>query len=109
MRKADKASLARHLTSDLVCSDLPQSLSFVIDGGYLLPRVKWTKGCTYGDVVNQYLGYLNNRFHQGTIIVFDGYDRGPSTKDHEHSRRLMNVKVVAPDIIFDEAMKVVFD
>ena len=43
MRKADKASLARHLTSDLVCSDLPQSLSFVIDGGYLLHRVNGRK------------------------------------------------------------------
>jgi len=41
-------------------------------------------------------------------MVFDGYARGPSTKDHEHKRRMEN-KVVAPDVCFDETMAAVFD
>ena len=64
---------------------------FVIDGGCLLHRVVWfTKG-NYEDVIKQYSNYIKSKYGE-SVIVFDGYLSGPSTKDHEHRRRMKGNK-----------------
>ena len=63
----------------------------IIDGGYLLHRIIWSKTSTYGEIINQYKNYV--RSHYGDACT-DGYTASaPSTKDHEHKRRLLKAKV----------------
>ena len=69
---------------------------FVIDGGYVLRRIIWDKFSTYGEIVQKYISYLRSRYGI-CYVVFDGYLHGPSTKDHEHRRR-MSKAVVSPDV-----------
>ncbi|XP_053377818.1 uncharacterized protein LOC123527311 isoform X1 [Mercenaria mercenaria] len=41
---------------------------------------------TFNTICSQYLSYLRGRY-DNTVVVFDGYDQGPSTKDITHYRR----------------------
>jgi hypothetical protein len=59
----------------------------VIDGGALLHRVKWAKNETYHSIVLQYMSYVRSKYGECCCICFDGYEQGPSIKDHEHQRR----------------------
>ena len=57
----------------------------MVDGGALLHKVRWGKGCSFGEITDMYTNYLRKNFRNLTI-VFDGYEQ-LSTKDHEHARR----------------------
>ena len=107
MRKPNKAALARCLTADLSLSVMPDRVCYVVDGGTLLRKVKWLKGITYGDVVQQYVDYVIRRYGHGAHVVFDGYAGGPSVKDHEHQRRASKVKAVSPDVSLNATTPVV--
>ena len=86
MRKPNKSDLAKVITHDVEhLTSLPTGKK-VVDGGALLHQVKWCKTSTYAEVLIQYGNYLEHRYGICTI-VFDGYDTGPSIKDHEHLRR----------------------
>lgn len=98
MRKTDKSRLARELTKSATNVDRPKSCTVVIDGGWLLHKVKWQQGGVYADVVQQYVGYIHSHFGQNVFIVFDDYMNGPRTKDHEHLKRAVEA---APDIAYD--------
>ena len=69
---------------------------YVIDGGYLLHRVVWDKQSTYQEIIQKYLHYIESHYGKCTV-VFDGYQDGPSIKDHEHFRRLMKA-TVSPNV-----------
>jgi hypothetical protein len=43
MRKSDKAALAKTLLIGLAPDELPATVTYFVDGGSLLHRVKWTK------------------------------------------------------------------
>lgn len=58
---------------------------YVLDGGALLQRIPWQLGETYDTILNRYVSYIK-RYGQ-SIVVFDGYRDGPSTKDGTHRRR----------------------
>jgi len=107
MRKPNKAALAQCLTVDLCRSIVSGDVCYVIDGGALLHRVKWLKGITFGDAVQQYLHHILKRYGKQTCVVFDGYAEAPSLKDHEHQRRLSKMKAVSPDVNFDATTTVV--
>ncbi|KAH3748557.1 hypothetical protein DPMN_183003 [Dreissena polymorpha] len=72
---------------------LPQSPTFVLDGGSLLQRVPWKKNCTFQQICQQhlqqqaseYLTVYGNR----AKVVFDGYFSSPNLKDviHEENER----------------------
>ena len=72
---------------------------YVIDGGYLLRRVVWDKQSTYQEIIQKYINYVESHYGKCSI-VFDGYQDGPSTKDHEHTRRTMKSKR-SPDVSVD--------
>jgi len=99
MRKCVKSVLAKelkkHVSTDTVVS-IPKT--FVVDGGWLLHKVKWHQIGTYADVVHQYVQYIKSRFGSGVTIVSDGYGNGATIKDHEHDRRSLQA---FPDIVFD--------
>ena len=66
-------------------------MKVVLDGGALLHRVQWTKGTTFSEITNNYLGHIRNLVgntidKDDVNIVFDGYLTS-STKDHCHLKR----------------------
>jgi hypothetical protein len=75
-------------------------LFHVLDGGALLHRVPWFKGDSYSVIFERYYKYINGNF-KSAIVVFDGYDSGPSTKDIAHTRRS---KIVGSEVEFTESM-----
>ena len=86
LRKPDKAALSKLLSKNALVEPCFQT-HYVLDGGALLYRVPWNRGVTYGEVVQQYVRYVLNKYGRNVSVVFDGYRFGPSTKDHEHVRR----------------------
>lgn len=60
---------------------------YVLDGGALLHRLPWEVGKTYGEIVENYIGYVQRHYEQSVVIVFDGYSNRLSTKDVAHKRR----------------------
>ena len=66
--------------------DITNSSIYVVDGGALLHRVRWSKGMKFSVIAETYVKYLRRNYHKNTTIVFDGYN-DKSTKDHEHVRR----------------------
>ncbi|KAK6175983.1 hypothetical protein SNE40_014355 [Patella caerulea] len=100
MRHADKADLANEILEEVKPTpkaDTPQTM-MIIDGGWLLNKVRWKKSVRYRDVFAQYRKFVREKFGIA-VIVFDGYDA--STKDHEHKRRLLNAKKRANNITIE--------
>lgn len=100
MRKADKPALAKTVLSGCQLHEvLPQDIVFVIDGCALLHTVCWLKtSVTFADVVDHYVHSIMTRYGRTAVIVFDGYEQGASTKDHEHMRRSGKVTCPVSDV-----------
>ena len=103
-RRPNKAALANYIwsTREQVDLELPDQVSFVIDGGSLLHRLAWPRGATYNQLMEMYISFINHTCKRG-IVVFDGYNSGPSTKDVAHLRRT-NGGNTGPDIAFTSDM-----
>ena len=52
------------------------------------------KKMSYQEVAKQYMSYVRGKYGE-SCVVFDGYEQGPSIKDHE---QLRHVKKVCADI-----------
>ena len=102
MRKTDKAALARTISEGK--DQLVKTPRYVVDGGALLHRVRWLKNTSYQDVFEQYATDIRTRYGTQVTIVFDGYNSGPSIKDHEQRRR-SSTTGKAPDVKFHPTMK----
>jgi hypothetical protein len=100
MRKPDKPSLYRNVVENLTAAALPTELTYVVDGGCLLHKVRWKTGQKFGEILQQYVSYVWSRFGRNAWIVFDGYKSGPDIKDHEHKRRCVKIKKIAPTVEF---------
>lgn len=61
-------------------------VKYVLDGGALLHRIQWEIGQTYDTICQKYVSYVIKRYKQ-PIVIFDGYDCGPTPKDCTHFRR----------------------
>ena len=55
---------------------------------------------SFGDICDMYVKYISKKYVD-PIIVFDGYESGPSTKDIAHIRRTHGV--TGPNVAFNEA------
>ncbi len=92
LQKADKVQLLdairTYVTSsdDAVFHSIPKTDEYVLDGGSLLHRLKWQERSTYSSIACTYASFTYNLYGKATI-VFDGYSRGPTTKDYAHQRR----------------------
>ena len=94
MRKGTKSSLVTvfdKLTKPE--TSVPLQAKFTIDGGYLLHTVIWSRPATFGDICNQYVQYVTQKYGHNCIVVFDGYES--STKDEEHLRRGSKIPSIA--------------
>ena len=89
MRKPDKASLRKIImpeTNVVQKEDIKNCYMYVIDGGSLLHRVRWSQGTRFSVIAELHTKYLFRNYKSGTTIIFDGH-HGQSTKDHEHMPR----------------------
>lgn len=95
LRKNTKSDLANALKVGVTPMHIPPLRAlYVVDGGHLLQTVVWPLHGTYGDVIAEYVAYVQNHFGTGTFIIFDGYGSRDSTKFAEQERRA-NVHVSA--------------
>ena len=84
---AVKSQLAAVIWSGVPLEPPPrQHFEYVLDGGALLHRIPWQLGDTYGKILQDYGNYVTKHYGQA-VVVFDGYEAGPSTKDSTHERR----------------------
>ena len=89
MRKPNKAAIGRGVTKNAVVSPVSfptAHIHYVLDGGSLLHKVKWTIATTYGQLVLSYVQFVEKHYGTDAVIVFDGYSSEPSVKDREHER-----------------------
>ena len=87
MRKTPKSQLATAVANNMQPCEHNVQATHVIDGGALIHKVKWPKKATYEDIAQQYVSYIRAKYG-ASGIVFDGYEQGPSIKDHEHQLRV---------------------
>ena len=100
MNKAGKAALGKLLKQNVAESNCTGASDiFVIDGGALLHHVKWLRNVPLSDTMSQYVTLVKKRYGRNSIVVFDGYETGPSIKDHEHQRRQKKATALTPDVI----------
>lgn len=105
MRQPVKGQLKNELLKDVNTAPLIKANTVpahVVDGGFLLHKVKWLQDVTYADIIQQYVNFLKKRYGTpgNVTVVFDGYSPHPTIKDHEHLRRSCKCKC-APDVVFD--------
>jgi hypothetical protein len=51
----------------------------------LLHKLKWKRGDAYGEIAKAYADVTVGHYKE-VIVVFDGYQAGPSIKDNTHQR-----------------------
>ena len=78
--KVVKSQLAAVIWSELPLESPPSH------GGALLRRIPWQLGDTYGKILQDYGNYVTKHYGQA-VVVFDGYEAGPSTKDSTYQRQ----------------------
>ena len=106
LRKSDKSQLSKAITNHIKSKcDVPvvENITdqYVLDGGSLIHRVLWQKNLTCGQITEKYCNFVLSAYHEA-VVIFDGYDSGPSTKDVTHSRRYSTLK--SPTINLTEDM-----
>ena len=104
---ANKAALADAIRTDTAGKEcltlnISADMRYVLDGGSLLYRIPWPRGATFDAVFKIYLDHIK-KFRQ-PVVVFDGYQSGPSTKDVAHLRRANGV--VGVQVNFDDGMNI---
>ncbi|KAJ8868090.1 hypothetical protein PR048_031899 [Dryococelus australis] len=73
MPKTKKAALYNAIPLCSSSVDLKTSYT-VVDGGFLLHRVKWNIGTKFSSICEQYIPYLVNHYRDNSAVVFDGYE-----------------------------------
>ena len=90
MRKSNKSQLIQHLFGKdhhkIYHEEIKDTDTNVVDGGALLRQITWHDKASFGEIVDSYSRYTICKYGISTI-VFDGYSKNPSIKDHEHERR----------------------
>ena len=103
LRHTAKAALSSLLASLVSTSvELPDDPQYIVDGGYLLQTVVWTKPAIYDEVCQRYVQYLIRHYKRDDKVIFDGYDQQLSTKPVEHARRAS--KKVSASVLMDGSM-----
>ena len=64
-------------------------------------RIPWKKNEFFKNILTSYLRYIKKNYEE-SIVVFDGYEGGASTKDIAHAKRYT---VIGREIHFTPEMK----
>ena len=89
MGKPDKQSLRKVIMPEeeaIKKDDIKNCDTYVLDGGALIHRVRWSKGTKFITIAETYVKYIRKNYRLNVTVVFDGY-HNKSTKSHEHLRR----------------------
>ncbi|CAK1594036.1 unnamed protein product [Parnassius mnemosyne] len=87
MRKGKKSSLYDVLpVENNAALDLNQTTN-VVNGGFLLHRMKWKPSSNVSSICHQYITYVQKNYGVNCMVVFDGYSDVNSTKRAEQKRR----------------------
>ena len=90
MRAANKAALADAIWALGECHTTNNTLVnteiYDLDDGFLLQRLPWPPRATFNGLCHLYTDYVAKNY-SNSVVVFDGYETGPSTKDNMHLRR----------------------
>lgn len=103
MRKSKKSSLYDALPTDSTIIN-PRMTTNVVDGGFLLHRVKWNVGYKFSSICNNYITYIMKHYGENCTVIFYGYGDVNSTKREEQKRRGSTKASV--DINFHDNMNV---
>jgi hypothetical protein len=76
MRKPDKASLGRSIKKNAIITEPIAPAVWVLDGGSLLHRVRWSKFGQYLDVVKLYLLYIRKTTDRSVLLCLMGMTAG---------------------------------
>lgn len=104
LREANKARLAGDIWTVAKGNEMqpPENeMNHVIDGGSLLKRIPGKRDETFNSITKGYVEYIQQKF-TNPIVVFDGYNVGPGTKDTVHLRRTKGL--VGPKVNFVGSM-----
>lgn len=85
LRRGVKSQLLKEIDSLHAPSDhlINNETFYVIDGGFLLHKVKWQRPATYHEIFLQYVNYIVHTYKKSSVVVFDGYNlENISTKDN---------------------------
>ncbi|CAH3133198.1 unnamed protein product [Porites lobata] len=98
LREANKAQLADDIWTvakgnEMQPPEIAGEMNHVIDGGSLLQRIPWKRDETFNSIAKGYVEYIQQKF-TNPIVVFDGYNAGPGTKDTAHLRRTKGLTAV---------------
>ena len=84
---AVKSQLAAVIWCEVPLEPPPsQNFKYVLDMGALLHSISWQLGATYGKILQDFGNHVTEHYRQA-VVVFDGYEAGPSTKYSTHQRR----------------------
>ena len=83
----NKAALADTMWKQVPAMRSPATpAQYVLDGYVLLHRILWPSDEKFDAICSRYVHYVLDKYRL-PVIVFDGYQNGPSTEDNTHSRR----------------------
>ena len=85
-----------HANNTLVNTEI-----YVLDGGSPLQRLPWPRRAIFNGLFELYIDYITKNY-SNSVVVFDGYETGPSTKDNTHLRRSRGK--LGAEVHFKEAM-----
>ena len=84
--------------------EMKETSKQVLDGGAVMHKVRWEEDVTFQELCKQNVNVVRRKFGD-CAVVFDGYEAGPSTKDHEYCRRSVKNRGTV-GFIFNEETKV---
>lgn len=82
-------------------NDFEANKVYIIDGGYLLHRVVWSRNETFASIWTCYVNYEQRHYQSNAVVVFDGY---PTSADEKDTKTAERHKKNTADVLFDESM-----
>lgn len=105
MRKTKKSELYNVFHSQAMSDIVLAQCKIIVDGGFLLHKVVWPLGSTYGEVLQLYQNYITRNYGFDTIVVFDGYKESDAgIKSYERLKRARANR--GTQVVFEKDMTV---
>ena len=85
MRKGRKSSFYDNFSKISGVSRGPNDFC-VVDGGFLLHKVRWDTNKSIDFIIKQYVDYTTHNYSRNSTKVFDGYPEGINVKAQKQLR-----------------------
>ena len=101
MLKNTKSDLYKYFIKSSINVRDPLRTHYIMDGGFLIHKVKWTLHQSFSSIMDNYVKYIKNNYGNICTVVFDGYE-SLTTKASERNRR--DKHKASADVYFNENM-----